>query len=163
MSTVQVFWKNCGEKEKFLLTSNFSFSHSVFYPFGKLFSFFIKFEIVMYKLFQFVSLWNLLFVKGVNPPSQALITQIEKALENLVEKEKNQHFLLFLQCFLPFQKQVPSLNDVQKLFSKKTSLKLSYSTEWNNKNFVSSLSNKRFKTKKWHLITIHHSKWSQRS
>ena len=29
----QAFWKHW-EKEKFLVTSNFSFSHSVFYPFG---------------------------------------------------------------------------------------------------------------------------------
>ena len=41
------------EKEKFLVTSNFSFSHSVFYPFGKLSAIFIKFEIVVDKLFQF--------------------------------------------------------------------------------------------------------------
>ena len=31
--------------------SNFSFSHSVFYPFGELSAIFIKFEIVAYKLF----------------------------------------------------------------------------------------------------------------
>ena len=30
----QAFWKHCGEKEKLLVTSNFSFSHSVFYLFG---------------------------------------------------------------------------------------------------------------------------------
>ena len=41
------------EKEKLLVTSNFSFSHSVFYPFGELSAFFIKFEIVVCKLFQF--------------------------------------------------------------------------------------------------------------
>ena len=29
----QAFWKHW-EKEKLLVTSNFSFSHSVFYPFG---------------------------------------------------------------------------------------------------------------------------------
>ena len=33
--------------------SNFSFSHSVFYPFEELSSVFIKFEIVVCKLFQF--------------------------------------------------------------------------------------------------------------
>ena len=41
------------EKEKLLVMSNFSFSHSVFYPFGKHFPIFIKFEIVVCKLFQF--------------------------------------------------------------------------------------------------------------
>ena len=33
VSAVQVFWKHSGEKEKLLITSNFSFPRSVFYPF----------------------------------------------------------------------------------------------------------------------------------
>ena len=37
--------KTLREKEKLLVTSNFSFSHSVFYPFGKLSAILIKFEI----------------------------------------------------------------------------------------------------------------------
>ena len=41
------------EKEKLLETSNFSFFHSVFYPFGKLSTIFIKFEIIVCNLFQF--------------------------------------------------------------------------------------------------------------
>ena len=41
------------EKEKLLVTSNFSFSHSVFYPFEALSAIFIKFEIVVCNLFQF--------------------------------------------------------------------------------------------------------------
>ena len=41
------------EKEKLLVTSNFSFSHSVSYPFGGLSAIFIKFKIVVRKLFQF--------------------------------------------------------------------------------------------------------------
>ena len=41
------------EKEKLLVTSNFSFSHSVFYPFGKLSTIYIKMKIVVCKLFQF--------------------------------------------------------------------------------------------------------------
>ena len=41
------------EKEKLLVTSNFSFSHSVSYPFGELSSIFIEFEIAVCKLFQF--------------------------------------------------------------------------------------------------------------
>ena len=40
-------------KEKLLVTGNFSFFHSVFYPFGELFAIFIKFEFVVCKLFQF--------------------------------------------------------------------------------------------------------------
>ena len=45
--------KTLREKEKLLVTSNFSFSRSVFYLFGWMSSIFIKFEIVVCKLFQF--------------------------------------------------------------------------------------------------------------
>ena len=44
VSAVQAFWKHW-EKEKLLVTSNFSFSHSVFYPFEELSVIFIQFEI----------------------------------------------------------------------------------------------------------------------
>ena len=46
-------FKTLWEKEKLLVMSNFSFSHSVFYPFEELSSIFIKFKIVVCKLFQF--------------------------------------------------------------------------------------------------------------
>ena len=39
--------KTLWEKEKLLVTSNFSFSHSVFYPFGELSAIFIKFDFVI--------------------------------------------------------------------------------------------------------------------
>ena len=45
--------KTLWEKEKLLVTSNFSFSHSVFHPFRELPTIFIKIEIVVCKLFQF--------------------------------------------------------------------------------------------------------------
>ena len=45
--------KTLCEKEKLLVTSNFSFSHSVFYQFEELSSIFIQFEIVVCKLFLF--------------------------------------------------------------------------------------------------------------
>ena len=45
--------KTLREKEKLLVTSNFSFSHNVFYPSGELSAIFIKFEIVVCTLFQF--------------------------------------------------------------------------------------------------------------
>ena len=41
--------KTLWEKEQLLVTSNFSFSHSFFYPFGELSAIFIKFEIVVCK------------------------------------------------------------------------------------------------------------------
>ena len=48
-SLLKTLWK----KEKFLVTSNFSLSLSVFYPFGELSAIFIKLEIVICKPFQF--------------------------------------------------------------------------------------------------------------
>ena len=45
-SLLKTLWK----KEKLLVTSNFSFSHSVFYPLEEPFSIFVKFEIVKCKL-----------------------------------------------------------------------------------------------------------------
>ena len=41
------------EKEKLLVTSNFSFSHSIFYSLGELSAIFMKLKIVVYKLFEF--------------------------------------------------------------------------------------------------------------
>ena len=49
---VQVFRKHW-EKEKLLVMRDFSFSHTVFYPYGELSAIFIKFEIVICNLFQF--------------------------------------------------------------------------------------------------------------
>ena len=76
MSLLKTLW----EKEKLLVTSNFSFSHSVFYPFGKLSAIFIKFEIVVCKLFQFGRVLNLSFGKWlINEISLSLSE--EKALQ----------------------------------------------------------------------------------
>ena len=55
---IPAFWKHW-EKEKLLVTSNLSFSHSVFYLFWKLSAIFVKFEIVVCKPFQFGRVWNL--------------------------------------------------------------------------------------------------------
>ena len=52
LSAVQVL-KVLWETEKLLVTSNFSFSRSVFPSFRELSTIFIKFEIVVCKLFQF--------------------------------------------------------------------------------------------------------------
>ena len=69
--------KTLWEKDKLLVTSNFSFFHSVFYhsvfyPLGKLSSIVIKFKIVLCKLFQFGRVQNLLFGKGLNYSVQQL-------------------------------------------------------------------------------------------
>ena len=60
-SLLKILW----EKEKLLETSNFSFSHSIFYPFEELSTSFLKYEIVICKPFQFWSVLNLLFGKGL--------------------------------------------------------------------------------------------------
>ena len=56
--------KTLWEKEKLFVTSNFSFSHRVFYPFLELTPIFIKFKIVLCKLFGSVE--NVSFGKGLN-------------------------------------------------------------------------------------------------
>ena len=49
----KILLKTLWEKKKLLVTSNFSFSHSVFYPFRELSAILIKVEVVVCKLFQF--------------------------------------------------------------------------------------------------------------
>ena len=71
--------KTLWEKEKLLVTSNFLFSHSVFYPYGELSTTFIKFQIVICKLFQLGKVSNLSFGKG-------LMTLKGNDLENFVAK-----------------------------------------------------------------------------
>ena len=51
-SLLKTLWK----MEKLIVTSNFSFSHSFFYPFRELSAIFIKFKFVVCKLFQFGSI-----------------------------------------------------------------------------------------------------------
>ena len=60
-SLLETLW----EKEKLLVTSNFSFSNSVFYSFEELSDIFIHFWIVVCKLFQFGRVQNLSFRKGL--------------------------------------------------------------------------------------------------
>ena len=48
-SLLKTLWK----KEELLVTNNVSFFHSLFYPFGEVTAIFIKFKIVVCKLFQF--------------------------------------------------------------------------------------------------------------
>ena len=57
--------KTLREKEKLLIMSNFSFSHSVFYLFVELSVIFKKFEVVVCKHFQFGRVLNLSFGKGL--------------------------------------------------------------------------------------------------
>ena len=49
LSLLKTMW----EKEKLLVTSNFSFTHSIFFQFRELSAIYIKFKIVVCRLFQF--------------------------------------------------------------------------------------------------------------
>ena len=64
------------KKEKLLVKSNFSFSHGVFYPFGELSATFIKFGLVVCKLFQFGSLkfvvWKFLRLRAFKDNNSTL-------------------------------------------------------------------------------------------
>ena len=53
VAAVQVFWKNSWKRRNCFVTSNFSFTHSVFQPFGQLLAMFIKFQIFVCKHFYF--------------------------------------------------------------------------------------------------------------
>ena len=89
------YLKTLWEKEKLLVTSNFSFSHSVFYPFGEPSAIFIQFEIGFCRLFQIWRVLNWSFGKELR----------YIALENIVRKgeiARNKQFLLFSQSFLPY-------------------------------------------------------------
>ena len=57
------------EKEKLLVTSNISFFHSVFHPFGEHSAILIKFRIFVCKLFEFERVYNLSFGKELNRSS----------------------------------------------------------------------------------------------
>ena len=95
-------WSSCllktlSEKEKLLVTSNFSFSHSVFYPSRELSAIFIKYKIVVCELFQFGRVYNLSFGaksfentvgKGEKSPKQTQVfTRVQaKSFENTIGK-----------------------------------------------------------------------------
>ena len=69
-SLLKALW----EKEKLLVTSNFSFTHSVFYPYRELSGIFIKFKIVVSRQFQFGPVQNLLSGNGLNHMKGVLVT-----------------------------------------------------------------------------------------
>ena len=64
------------EKQKLLVTSNLSFSHSVFYSFRELSAIFIKFEFVVCRLFQFERSLKFVVWERVNPfPHDKILDQ----------------------------------------------------------------------------------------
>ena len=75
-------WNHCGKKEKLLVMSNFSFSHSVFYPFGELSAIFILFGeglVCTVCLYITASHWPLEtdLLKGVLHPFQHCFSHIK--------------------------------------------------------------------------------------
>ena len=100
-------------------TRNFSFSLSVFYPFGELSAIFIQFEIVICKHFQIWRVLNLLFGKEL---TQRIPTTVKYIIHNpnfswpwerklfkiLWEKGENagNRYFLHFPRFLPFSKQI---------------------------------------------------------
>ena len=110
--------KTLWEKKKLLVTSNFSFSHGVFYLFAEVSVIFIKFKVFVCSLFQFGRVLNLSFWKGLNSLPNNKILHWSKLkifiddfidvnkkfkfglgrVKNIVGKGENagyQHFLLF--------------------------------------------------------------------
>ena len=73
--------ENTVGNEKLLVTSNFSFSLSVFYPLRELSAIFIEFEIVVCKLFQFEAVQNVSFGKELTNKKEQFIYLVVKKLE----------------------------------------------------------------------------------
>ena len=69
------------EKEKLLVTSNFSFSHSFFYQFGELSAIFLKLKLSSANSFSSKESKNLSFGKE--------LTTLMKNVENILGKWKN--------------------------------------------------------------------------
>ena len=89
--------KTLWEKDKLLITSSFSFSHSVFYPFRGLPTNFVKLKLS--SAISFTLYHTILTSKD----------PWKKLSENIVGKGENagnQHFLLFPQSFLSFPRQI---------------------------------------------------------
>ena len=89
--------KTLWQKEELLVTSNFSFSRNVFYRLREHSAIFIKFEIVVCKLFQFGSVKNSSFGKRLNVMKMAETSPKEwKTLYGKGEIARYEQFLLFL-------------------------------------------------------------------
>ena len=101
-------WKTLLEKEKLLVTSNFSFSHNVFYPIWQLF--FILKALLKCRL-QFVSVWTSLeFCRLVMGSTVVYIISVS-SLELINEKhtsfcvnngQRNPLSFIFILCSIYF-------------------------------------------------------------
>ena len=75
-----ILLKTLREKEKLLVTSNFSFSHIVFYPFRELSATLTKFEIVICKLSQFGRVKIFSFGKGLMYLTQVNLLSLSRLI-----------------------------------------------------------------------------------
>ena len=121
VSAEQVFGKHCWKRRNLLVTSNFSFSHSLFYPFGEHSATVIQFEIIV---LQTLSVWKrpkFVVWEKVNPFKFQILNSFKlkefadyyfkfdengrkfsKRVQNPVGKGEIacfEQFLLFPQCF----------------------------------------------------------------
>ena len=115
--------KTLGEKEKLLVTSNFSFSHSVFYLLEELSAIFIKSKIVVSQSFEFGRVKNLSFGKGLRQSVPIISLMGTKNLSMCQHREYHHppawsNYPLFyidrLLCFRPFS--ISSQCNYPKLF-----------------------------------------------
>ena len=82
--------KTLWEKEKLLVIRVFSIFHSVFYPFGERSAIFISFHFVVYKLFLFGRVQNLLFWKGLNLSSASAFNLVRGQILSFGEELRRQ-------------------------------------------------------------------------
>ena len=87
--------KTLWEKEKLLITSNFSFSHSVFYPFSEHSTISIKFKTVVCKFLKFGRVKNLSYGKGLQQT-----TRYYTGLQNRIHQLSSVAFFVFFSKIL---------------------------------------------------------------
>ena len=107
LSKSKTYFENIAGKGEKLVTSFFSFSYNIFYPFKNKLQFFSNIYFANFKSFSLNQSKNILFNKIVLPfPKQALVfTCLQyKSFENTLVKGEiayNKQYLLFPQCFQP--------------------------------------------------------------
>ena len=85
--------KTLWEKEKLLITRNFSFFHSVFHPFGELSATFIKLKVVVCKLFLFRRVLNFSLGNG-NGLRHRILAEVLTLYRTLVSCNNLRHKVL---------------------------------------------------------------------
>ena len=101
-------WKTLWEKEKLLVTSNFSFFHIVFYPIRHLF--FFHFECTWNCRLQFVSFWTCL-------KSSRLVIGYTKPCPTITSVSFKLLYLFFIHvAFVPFKAVYCEIKKITRLY-----------------------------------------------